>query len=107
MPPQRQRPVVGIEGTFLDAFKASRQLVIDDYQSQPNRVRVMPEIQSAVMTPVRVRDEHIGALGVFFSTAGRHASEPQLEVLRLLAGHAGTAIANARKKSWARSSSSI
>jgi PAS domain S-box-containing protein len=84
------------EGTFLDAFAASRQLVIEDYQRQPNRVRVMPEIESAVITPVQVRDEHIGALAVFYATPGRHASEPQLEVIRLLAGHAGTAVSNAR-----------
>lgn len=84
------------EGTFLNSFAESRQLVIEDYQSQPNRVRTMPDIESAVMTPVRVRDEHIGALGVFYDTPGRHASDAQLEAIRLLAGHAGTAIANAR-----------
>jgi PAS domain S-box-containing protein len=84
------------EGTFLDAFAESRQLVIEDYQSQANRVRVMADIEAAVLTPVRVRDEHIGALAVFFSTPGRHVTESQLEALRLLAGHAGTAVANAR-----------
>jgi PAS domain S-box-containing protein len=84
------------EGTFLDAFAENRQLVIEDYQDQAHRVRVMGDIEAAVMTPVRVRDEHIGVLAVFFSTAGRHVSDGQLEALRLLAGHAGTAIANAR-----------
>lgn len=84
------------EGTFLNAFAESRQMVIEDYQSRENRVRVMPNIESAVVTPVRVRDEHIGALAVFFSTPGRHTSAAQLEALRLLAGHAGTAVANAR-----------
>ena len=84
------------EGTFLTSFAQNKQLVVEEYQSEPNRVRVMPEIESAVMTPVRVREDHIGALGVFYPTPGRHASDAQLETLRLLAGHAGTAIANAR-----------
>ena len=84
------------EGTFLSSFARNQQLVIEDYHSQPNRVRVMPQIESAVATPVRVRDENIGALSVFWDAPGRHASDAQLEALRLLAGHAGTAVANAR-----------
>jgi PAS domain S-box-containing protein len=84
------------EGTFLTSFAQNQQLVIEDYRSEPNRVRVMPQIESAVATPVRVRDENIGALSIFWDTPGRHASDAQLETLRLLAGHAGTAVANAR-----------
>lgn len=84
------------EGTFLNAFAENRQVMIEDYQSRADRMRVMPEIESAVITPVRVREEHIGALTVMYAAPGRHASDAQLEALRLLAGHAGTAIANAR-----------
>jgi two-component system, NtrC family, sensor histidine kinase KinB len=84
------------EGTFLDAFAQNQQLVVEDYQAQPGRLRVMSQIESAVLTPVRVLDENIGALSVFYETPGRHASDAQLETLRLLAGHAGTAVANAR-----------
>jgi PAS domain S-box-containing protein len=84
------------EGTHRTAFAENRQLVIEDYEAAPNRMRLLEGVGSAVMTPVRVRDEPIGALALFFAERGHHASEAQLETLRLLAGHAGTAIANAR-----------
>ena len=84
------------EGAFLHAFAENRQLVIEDYRAEPHRVRVLQDTAAAVITPVRVRDEDIGALAVFWSEPGQHASDVHLEVLRLLAGHAGTAIANAR-----------
>lgn len=84
------------EGAFQTSFAENRQLVIEDYQAEPNRVRVLRDVESAVVTPVRVRGEHIGALTVFYPTPGRHASDAQLEAVRLLAGHAGTAVANAR-----------
>jgi NtrC-family two-component system sensor histidine kinase KinB len=84
------------EGAFVRAFADNRQLVIEDYQAEPDRVRVLNDAAASVITPVRIRDEDIGALAVFFPEPGRHASDAHLEVLRLLAGHAGTAIANAR-----------
>jgi len=84
------------EGAFVRAFADNRQLVIEDYQAEPSRVSVFNDVAAAVITPVRIRDEDIGALAVFFPEPGRHASDAHLEVLRLLAGHAGTAIANAR-----------
>jgi PAS domain S-box-containing protein len=84
------------EGTFVNAFANRDQLIIENYHEHPNRVRVIPEIESAVITPVRVRNEDIGALSIFYGTPGRHTSDAQLETVRLLAGHAGTAIANAR-----------
>ena len=84
------------EGTFLRAFSEDRQLLIEDYSSEPSRMRVLHDVGSAVITPVRMRDEHIGALAVFFAESGTEVSRAQLEILRLLAGHAGTAVANAR-----------
>ena len=84
------------EGAHLSSFAERRQVTIDDYQAAPNRMRLLHDVGSAVMTPVQVRDEYIGALAVFFAETGRRATDAQLETLRLLAGHAGTAIANAR-----------
>lgn len=84
------------EGTFLQAFRQNRQLVIDDYESEPNRMRMLHGVGTAVITPVLVRDEHIGVLAVFFTETGRHVRTAQLEVLNLFAGHAGSAIVNAR-----------
>ena len=84
------------EGVYTSAFSQNRQLVIEDYQAEPTRLRVLHAVGSAVLTPVKVRDEHIGALSVFFEEKGRHVSDAQLEILRLLAAHAGSAIANAR-----------
>ncbi|HYD11012.1 MAG TPA: PAS domain S-box protein [Acidimicrobiales bacterium] len=84
------------EGTLLRAFSENRQLVIEDYQSESDRVIAFGHAAGVVVTPVRVRDEDIGALAVSYPTPGRHTSDAQLEVLRLLAGHAGTAITNAR-----------
>jgi len=84
------------EGAFLNAFAQNRQIFIDDYEAEPNRIRLLHGVGSSVITPVQVRDEHIGALTVFFREPGRRASDAQLETLRLLAGHAGAALANAR-----------
>jgi PAS domain S-box-containing protein len=84
------------EGVFNEAFAQNRQLVIDDYDAQPMRMQVLHGVGTSVITPISIRGEHIGALAVFFETKHHRPGDARLEVLRLLAGHAGTAVANAR-----------
>lgn len=84
------------EGVHLTAFAENRQIVVSDYEQEPHRMRTLQGVGATVVTPVKVRDEHIGALALFFAEPGRTVSDAHLETLRLLAGHAGSAIANAR-----------
>lgn len=84
------------EGVFNQAFAENRQLVIEDYDAQPMRMQVLHGVGTSVITPISVQGEHIGALAVFFEAKAHRPSDAQLEILRLLAGHAGTAVANAR-----------
>jgi NtrC-family two-component system sensor histidine kinase KinB len=84
------------EGVFNRAFAQNRQLVIEDYDAEPMRMQLLQGVGASVITPISVRGEHIGSLGVFFGARGHRPSDAQLEILRLLAGHAGTAVANAR-----------
>jgi NtrC-family two-component system sensor histidine kinase KinB len=84
------------EGVFNRAFALNRQLVVEDYDAEPMRMQLLHGVGASVITPISVRGEHIGSLGVFFAKKGHRPSDAQLEIIRLLAGHAGTAVANAR-----------
>ena len=98
------RDVVGFhigprEGVMHDIATTRKPVVIADYQTHPHRVpeisAMLPGLHTMVAAPCVVEDHVSGALFALFASPGRTVSGTEIDVLCLLAGHAGTALANA------------
>ena len=87
------------EGVMRDVTENRRPIVIADYQTDPHRVPEIagrvPNLHTMVAVPCVVDDDICGALFAMFATPGRRVTDAEVDVLSLLAGHAGTAVSNA------------
>lgn len=98
------REVVGFhigpnEGVMRDVTGNRQPVVVADYQTHPNRVPAIAgavrDLHTMVAVPCVVDDKVSGALFALFAAPGRRVTGTEIDVLSLLAGHAGTALANA------------
>jgi signal transduction histidine kinase len=87
------------EGLMRDVVEGGEPIVIGDYHSHPNRVPAIAEAISGLHTvaavPSVIDGNVAAALFVMFSEPDHDVTPTALDVLRLLAGHAGTALDNA------------
>jgi NtrC-family two-component system sensor histidine kinase KinB len=87
------------EGVMSNVIESRRPLVVNDYQTYPQRVPAMASalahLHTLVVVPSVVDGGVSGALFVMFRQPDRAVSRDELDVLALLAAHAGTALANA------------
>lgn len=87
------------EGVVNDIITSQEPAVISDYHTHPHHIpavaAAMPDLHTMAVVPGVVDGEVIAALFVLFRAVERDVSQSMLDVLRLLAGHAGTTLANA------------
>jgi signal transduction histidine kinase len=87
------------EGVMAEVVHDGELVVIDDYHAHPGRVPglgdVIPDLHTIAAVPSVIDGNVSAALFVLFREKGHVVSPAALDVLRLLAGHAGTALANA------------
>ncbi|MEY2568324.1 MAG: two-component system, NtrC family, sensor histidine kinase KinB [Actinomycetota bacterium] len=87
------------EGVMGDVMRSGEPLVIGDYHTHPHRVPTIvdstPGLHTVAVVPSVIDGQVTAALFVLFRERDREISASVLDVLRLLAGHAGTALANA------------
>lgn len=87
------------EGVMREVTETRVPLVVADYQTHPHRVpelaAAIHDLHTVVAVPCVVEGNVSGALFAFFATQGRRVTNAEIDVLALLAGHAGTALANA------------
>jgi signal transduction histidine kinase len=97
-------PMLGLriargEGLMSMVVEGGDVTIIDDYHSHPNRVAGIaaniPDMHTVAAVPSVIDGNVSAALFVLFREPGHALSHSALDVLRLLAGHAGTALANA------------
>lgn len=86
------------EGLMSAVVAGGDVLVIDDYHQHPERVpeivESIPGLHTVAAVPSVIDGNVSAALFVLFRDPGHALSHTALDVLRLLAGHAGTALAN-------------
>jgi nitrogen fixation/metabolism regulation signal transduction histidine kinase len=86
------------EGLMSDVVERGEVVVIDDYHQHPGRVEgiveAIPGLHTVAAVPSVIDGNVSAALFVLFREPGHTLSHTALDVLRLLAGHAGTAHAN-------------
>ena len=87
------------EGLMSMVVEGGDVMVIDDYHAHPSRVDEIashiPDIHTVAAVPSVIDGNVAAALFVLFREPAHALSHTALEMLRLLAGHAGTALANA------------
>ncbi len=87
------------EGLMSMVVEGGDVMVIDDYHGHPSRVdgiaANIPDMHTVAVVPSVIDGNVSAALFVLYREPGRIVSHSALDVLRLLAGHAGTALANA------------
>lgn len=87
------------EGVMSDVVAGGQAVVIGDYHTHHNRVPALadaiPDLHTLAAVPCVIEGNVSAALFVLFREPDRTLSPTALDVLRLLAGHAGTALANA------------
>ena len=87
------------QGVMRDVTESRQPVVIGDYQTHPHRVPEIADrlrdLHTMVAVPCLVDDDICGALFALFASPGRRITDAEVDVLSLLAGHAGTALANA------------
>ncbi len=75
------------------------RLVIPDYHAEPDvpdEVRaVIPDLHTAIVTPVYARGQFVGALVALFPEIGYDLTPGEADLLDVLAGYGGVAVANA------------
>lgn len=92
-----ERGPVG-EGAGGRAIKEDRLIIVDDYQSDPQRLRALAEagLQAAMAAPVYEYGELAGSLVVASYVKGRRYSSTEQEILVAFAEHASLALTDAR-----------
>lgn len=99
--PERLRGfVIGRDqGVINEVVSGGAPIVIGDYHVHPNRVPAIVDaigdLHTVVVVPSVIEGNVAAALFVLFRRRDHPVSATALDVLRLLAGHAGTALANA------------
>jgi signal transduction histidine kinase len=87
------------EGVMGDVITGGQPVVIADYQTHPHRVATLadaiPHLHTIAGIPSVIDGKVAAAVFVLFRQPDRTLSPTAIDVLRLLASHAGTALANA------------
>jgi GAF domain-containing protein len=92
--------VVPYAGTAISSLdRSGRMSMVDRTDAYPGIARLTQqtgrELHTVAVARIVVAGETRGALAVLFSEPGRTLSETDRRMLELLAGHAGSAVANA------------
>lgn len=87
------------QGIVYEVLARQAPVVVAEYATDPRRVDFLADVLSGLHTvvgiPTVVRGRALGVLYCLFAVPGRVVTEAEIEVLNLLAGHAGAALANA------------
>lgn len=89
-------PAPAFSGIAGRALAEDRTVVVDDYQSAPERLPHRGAVRSAVVAPIRIDWAPVGVL-VGARTEPGTPTPDDIEMLEMLAVHAGHAIAAARR----------
>ncbi|MDQ1397144.1 MAG: two-component system, NtrC family, sensor histidine kinase KinB [Acidimicrobiaceae bacterium] len=87
------------DGAIWEAIDTGAPVVVDDYGEYRRRRRgldpAIASVQSAVVMPTLIRNHVAGVLSVGFAHRHRAVTPAEIDVLGLLAAHAGAALDNA------------
>ena len=95
----RDFPIERDKGLTGEVLASGAPLVTGDYHAHPQRVEgiaeLIPDLHTVIAVPTVIEGNAAATLFVLFRDRNHPVSATALDVLRLLAGHAGTALANA------------